>query len=415
MSTRARARADSFLLVGYLGTGNLGNDVSLAVVVDAIRRLQPTARLQVLSFGQLHGHPLGLRTTILDMERRTALSALSSRADRAFVKVSDALAAIPLLRRAGHVIVPGAGVLEENLGGGAWGLPWALAATVVAARAVRADVHLVAVGADEPSDPLTRLFFRLAARLATTRSFRDERSRESVRQLGVDTHRDPVVPDLAFARPQGRHVLASSSGRRRIALGVQAWHGHQDDSRADDLAHDAYVDAIGRLGARLLEQGDDVILLVGDAVDATVFEPILRVVAEHGHPRGSVETHTSTTFDDLVRVMAGCDVVIGSRFHNLIGAVVAGRPLISLGYADKHRDLMEELGLGPWAHDIDDVDVSAVVDEVRQAHQSQEQLGRRLRGARDARALEVAAHLDSVFGSHAAPSPPQGSLAGATS
>ena len=42
------------------------------------------------------------------------------------------------------------------------------------------------------------------------------------------------------------------------------------------------------------------------------------------------------------------EVVIASRFHNLICALRLARPTVSVGYASKNRHLMQALGLDEY-------------------------------------------------------------------
>ena len=58
---------------GFLGTGNLGNDASLLVVVDAIRRRRPTAGPRVLPSAPPARELADLPTTSFALSRSNAL------------------------------------------------------------------------------------------------------------------------------------------------------------------------------------------------------------------------------------------------------------------------------------------------------------------------------------------------------
>ena len=62
-------------------------------------------------------------------------------------------------------------------------------------------VAFVGVGAGIINKRATRWLSNSAARLAYYRSYRDAGAREALRQRGVDTTRDHVYLDLAFALP----------------------------------------------------------------------------------------------------------------------------------------------------------------------------------------------------------------------
>ena len=103
------------------------------------------------------------------------------------------------VRRHDVVIVPGMGVLEATLPLRPWGFPYSLFLLCATGRLFGTRVALVSVGAAAIGDRPTRALVRWSARLATYRSYRDALSRDAMRAMGVDTARDEVYPDLAFA------------------------------------------------------------------------------------------------------------------------------------------------------------------------------------------------------------------------
>jgi polysaccharide pyruvyl transferase WcaK-like protein len=59
--------------------------------------------------------------------------------------------------------------------------------------------------------------------------------------------------------------------------------------------------------------------------------------------------------------------MVASRYHNLLAAVIAGIPVISLSYGPKNGALLEDLGAPPWDHEIDEFDVEDVIAQMREA------------------------------------------------
>jgi polysaccharide pyruvyl transferase WcaK-like protein len=69
-------------------------------------------------------------------------------------------------------------------------------------------------------------------------------------------------------------------------------------------------------------------------------------------------------FDGLLRQVECCDVVIATRYHNVIASILAGKPVLAIGYADKFRDLMKSVGMGNMCIDVDEIDVDATIADV---------------------------------------------------
>ena len=67
-----------------------------------------------------------------------------------------------------------------------------------------------------------------AARAAHYRSFRDDRARQAMAAMGVDTSRDPVYPDLAFSLPAPDGIAAVPGA---VGVGVMEYSGGNDDRR----------------------------------------------------------------------------------------------------------------------------------------------------------------------------------------
>ncbi len=61
--------------------------------------------------------------------------------------------------------------------------------------------------------------------------------------------------------------------------------------------------------------------------------------------------------------MALTDVVVATRFHNIVCALKMHRPTISLSYAKKNDVLMAELGLGQFCQHIETFDVDRLTEQ----------------------------------------------------
>ena len=83
-------------------------------------------------------------------------------------------------------------------------------------------------GGDIINQRATRWLFNSAARLAYYRSYRDEQSREAMRQRGLDTSQDPVYPDLVFGVPAPPYTPGDPE---TVGVGIMAYYGNNDDRK----------------------------------------------------------------------------------------------------------------------------------------------------------------------------------------
>ncbi|MFJ4981939.1 polysaccharide pyruvyl transferase family protein [Streptomyces coeruleorubidus] len=362
-------------MFGLLGSGNLGNDGSLEAVLGYLRAQHPEAVVDALCGGpEVVAVRYGIPATRLHWYRgeyRTA-SRAGAIAGKGLGKLVDAVRTAAWVRRHDVVIVPGMGVLEATLPLRPWGFPYSLFLLCATGRLFGTRVALVSVGAAAIGSRPTRALVRWSARLAAYRSYRDTQSRDAMRAMGVDTTRDEVYPDLAFALPTP--PASTPSGRPGpVCVGVMAFHGGDDDrSRAEEI-HRRYLGGTTRFVRALVNDGRPVRLLTGDACDAPVVAAILAAVDSP-----LVTAAEAASLADLMRETAAADAVVATRYHNLVCAVKAGTPTLALSYAAKSDALMDRMGLGAYCHPAREVDADRLLEQFRALEKGAAQLRRTL-------------------------------------
>ncbi|WP_433549014.1 polysaccharide pyruvyl transferase family protein [Streptomyces sp. CA-294286] len=371
---------------GLLGSGNLGNDGSLEAVLGHLRAAHPEAVVDALCGGpEAVTARFRIPATRLHWyggEYRTA-SRAGAVAGKGLGKLVDVVRTAAWVRRHDVVIVPGMGVLEATLPLRPWGFPYALFLLCASGRLLRTPVALVGVGADAITDRPTRALVRWSARLAAHRSYRDVLSRDAMRAMGVDTARDAVHPDLAFALP-ARHPGTPAERPGTVCVGVMDFRGGNDDRARAREIHRRYLDGTTRFVRALAEDGRRVRLLTGDEADRPVVAAILRAVDSP-----LVTAAEAASLADLLEETAAADAVVATRYHNLVCALKAGTPTLALSYAAKSDALMDRMGLGGFCHPAREVDPDRLLEQFRALEKRSAEV-RRLLGERN---LEAARQL----------------------
>jgi polysaccharide pyruvyl transferase WcaK-like protein len=104
-----------------------------------------------------------------------------------------------------------------------------------------------------------------------------------------------------------------------------------------------------------------------------------------------------TTFTELTEEMMRAEVVVASRFHNLICALRLARPTVSVGYARKNRHVMQALSLDEYCQDIDQLDGDRLVAQIQAARENAQKLTSRIRRGTSEYAGKVESLLELVF------------------
>lgn len=391
--------APRIALFGLLGSGNIGNDGSFEAVLAHLRDHHPDAELTCVCTGpdvvekrygvraiRMHTHPPGA----VHGSRVTA-AVLKS-----LGKAADAFRTLGWVRRHDVVLVPGMGVLETNLPQRPWGFPYALLLLTAAGRLARTKVALVSVGVSPSRQPITKRVLAAAARFATVRSYRDTLSRDAMRGMGVDTSGDAVCPDLAFALPAQSARPAAPT--RTVGLGVMAYHGsHTDRHVADDIQR-AYVGALQRFAERLVDDGYRLRLFTGDPADEIVSASVVAYLRERRPDLDDdrVVATPPSSLGELMEAMSDVDVVVASRYHNVLCALKLGKPAISISYAEKNDVLMAQFGLGDFTQPLRELDVDRLTAQFTSLVDRRAELARGMRRQSVTNARLVEEHLAAL-------------------
>lgn len=355
-------------IFGKVGAGNIGNDASMEAILDYLRTSHPDASVEAMCTGPATiSARYGIPATHLFWAHRypNLRSPMLVVPLKVVGKLFDVFRIASWTAHQDAVIVPGAGVLEASLPISPRGFPCSLFLLGLSGKVLRTKVALVSIGAGQVNQPLARCLMNAAARLAFYRSYRDAGARDALHRRGVDTARDPVYPDLAFALPAPPPDPGDPDA---IAVGVMEYRGTHDDRRRADEVYKSYVAAMRELVLWLVDNGRRVSLIVGDTngSDNRVVDEILAYVkAERPQLEEShVLAAPASTFAEVMQALQPARVVIAIRYHNILCALKLSKPTISISYSPKHDVLMDDMGLSGFCQPVDDLDVHTLVDQL---------------------------------------------------
>ena len=341
----------SVVLFGEFGCGNLGNEASLDAVLNWLRERPDVSVGSITREPQVVTRDHGIASVSMFTDR-SRLRWVPGRARKVVQKLTDPITIASRLRAGQLVVVPGTGVFEQAMSGPPWGLPLSLFGLALAVRAKRARLALVGVGASYDTRRSVRLLTRSVVALSSFVSVRDEYSRSAFVAVGADASQMTVFPDVAFSLLDTVSAeMTSEQGKRaedrlRIGLGVISYHDPDDHDGGQQISR-AYEATVIDFCGWLVEQGHHVELLVGDASDAPIAERVAAAVADRSG--GGVGFVGYPDHPSLLSMIETLDVVVGSRYHNLIFGLMTGTAVMSVGYADKCERLLAAAGLETYA------------------------------------------------------------------
>ncbi len=212
------------------------------------------------------------------------------------------------------------------------------------AKLRRCRVLFVSVGAGPIDRPLGRALVKAALSLADYRSYRDDSSRDYLRGIGFRATRDRVYPDLVFGLPEAllsRDHARPEGTRRVVGLGLMVYAGKYSAADPRPETYTAYLESLAVFATWLLEHDYDIRLLLGDADTIVIEEFRSALQARLGaYDEERIIEQPIASVQDVLAELAATDVVVATRFHNVLLALLLNKPVIAISFHHKCSSLM---------------------------------------------------------------------------
>lgn len=347
-------RALQILLAGYVGAGNVGADMRTIEMIRQLRHLLGTNVAFATILNGPHTPPyLASQAKLLTLDGPIPRSVVD------FALAHDAVVACEgsMLKSSFSNVLSGimagalgAGVASGRLSVGygaevAWMEP-------VLEGFVRKWLpgSLLLCRNGESTAAATKLGLRavLGADTAwTCQAASPEQARSRLGALGYDTASPvlavcPVNPFWWPVRPNPRRAGAARDGSSAGAprYGGMFFHTYDD---ARKRKYTAYIEGLARAVNRIAkEQGYSPLIVAMEPIDATACEDLnlrldrpAQIVSGHTHAIGVV-----------VAILREAGLLISSRFHALVAAAPAGKPLIGVATDERIANLLSSCGAG---------------------------------------------------------------------
>jgi len=328
-----------YLISGYYGERNAGDEAILAGILQEIRRRDADAEFTVLSFDPE------------DTRRRHHVDALST-------SLRDP-AALTAAMRAAHLLISGGGSILHEADFEAHGrsflfrqgklrpVPYFLS-VVLMARALGLPVMWYAQGLGPLHTRAARLLVGLAGSASQVVSWRDPESARLAAEVGVRAPVQTVVPDPAYAlEPASKQVTAPvleaaglPPGSRYLAVCPRPW-----------LGRTAYVRAlVAAVAGVAAERGLAVVLVpFHGRLDA----PLCAELADSPEFAGRAYVAPEADPAVLAGILGGAECAVAMRLHGGILSAAAGTPAAALDYDPKVASFAAQTGQRRWSLTLD--------------------------------------------------------------
>jgi len=304
-----------YLVSGYYGDNNAGDEAILAGIIRSVRELDPEATFTVIS---------------LKAARTRAIHGVQAVSRNDFQNTWRAIGRADLL-------ISGGGSLLQDVTS-TKSLVYYLG-IITLGRLQRTPVMVYAQGIGPITRPVGRLLVPRVFNGVARITVRDQESSETLSRLGAIAPAVTVTADAALALgpsdPDWGATLLRGAGvstdRLILGVSVRPWHHGGGDWQAplaqalDRIA----LETSGQVVFIPMQQPNDVI--VAQSIAARMTEPAVVVQGEYTHAH-------------IQAMVARCDLLIGMRYHALVFAAMNGVPLVGLSYDPKNDSFLRSIG-----------------------------------------------------------------------
>jgi polysaccharide pyruvyl transferase WcaK-like protein len=370
---------------GHFGSSNFGNEITLQTVLHHVR-----SRLPGVQVACICTEPENLAATqkIESVPIRRVIGKSSkprTRIGRWLRRVFVEMPAEPYrwfdayktLKRADMFVVPGTGLLTDAYGLLSWG-PYNLFKWSLVARLRRCKLLVVSVGAGPLYSVLGKYFVKSALSFADFRSYRDDASMNYLKGIGFPTNSDRVYPDLVFSLPEAiiPHDGEKQKVRTIVGLGLMGNAGKYSAAKPAGITYEAYLDNLVVFAEWLLAHDYDIRLLLGEVGEWTVSQEFkTRLKMRLGaYDEERIIDEPPRSVEQLLSQLATTDMVVATRFHNVLLALVLNKPVIAISFHHKCASLMTDMRLSEYCHDINDMDAGRLIEQFQDVEKNAEKL-----------------------------------------
>jgi polysaccharide pyruvyl transferase WcaK-like protein len=384
-AARGRKKKKKIAFFGDFGWGNFGNESTLQAMLYYLRCLAPDAEFNCICTGpetvatayDINAVP-SRDIVVRPWELHNPLSRL---ARKLVVGIPSELyrwlKGLKTLRGVDALIIPGTGVLTDAYTLLGWG-PYDMFRWSVTAKLCRCKLLFVSVGAGPVYSRAGRFFVKAALSLADFRSYRDESTVQYLEGIGFRAGNDPVYPDLAFSLPESLVPRSHDSETTRlvVGLGLMEYAGKYSVERPTNAVYSAYLDTLVEFVKWLLAHDYNVRLLIGDLVDTPVMQEFRSLLKERSvtHEEGRIVDEPVASVEDLLKQLAATDLVVATRFHNVLLSVLLNKPVLAISFHHKCSSLMSQMGLAEYCQDINRLNADRLIEQFCDLERNAERL-----------------------------------------
>jgi polysaccharide pyruvyl transferase WcaK-like protein len=370
---------------GHFGSGNFGNEITFQTSLYHVRQRLPEAEFACICTNpETLAATYGIAAVPISRnfggarKRRTGLARLLR---KIFIGIPCEMfrwiEAFRTLKGADMLVIPGTGLLTDAYGIHEWG-PYSLFKWSFVSKLRGCRLLFMSVGAGPLYSGLGIYFVKSALSLGEFRSYRDKASLDCLKKVGFHGNGDRVFPDLVFSAPETMLPRSGDTGSNRavVGIGLMDYAGKYSVANPTDDVYTSYLECLSVFVKWLLSREYGVRLFLGEAGDTASVSNFKSLLKKSlgTYDEGRIIYQPAHCVEELLPQIAAVDIVVATRFHNVLLSLLLNKPVIAISFHHKCASLMSQMGVSEYIHDINDMNADRLIGQFMDIEKKEKQL-----------------------------------------
>jgi polysaccharide pyruvyl transferase WcaK-like protein len=158
---------------------------------------------------------------------------------------------------------------------------------------------------------------------------------------------------------------AQKNDRYVVGLGLMIYAEKYSVAHPDIEIQRTYMNILATFARWLVAHENDVRLLMGDLADTGTkeeFKELLRGLLQESEGKHIIDEPVQSV-ESLLSQIAMSEIVVATRFHNVLLALLCNKPVIAISFHHKCESLMAAMGLSEYCLDINSLEVNVLIEK----------------------------------------------------
>jgi len=322
-----------FLIWGYYGYQNTGDEFMLSVLKSFLKKLFPQSSIKVISANPSFTEKIHRLESVYN-----SFAVKSGILPFICKRLLDFKAILKC-----DVFIFGGGTFLTNPEGINTKSLLVHLINIIFARSAGKKIMFLGVGAENLKTKKDRLIVRLMFLFVHKAFLRDSESIELLKNIGISQNKLVLSSDLAYMYKMKPKAL-QNNGRKKAAICPFAFFKNIE---RNDLKHQKMLSSFRKLIAELVSLNFEVHLIpFQDDKTISDFSFIQGIYNGLKSRKGVIVHKYRHDFAETLNLVRDMDVLIGMRFHSIVFSIISGVPFLALEYSGKIKSLTNASRVG---------------------------------------------------------------------